>query len=81
MIARDVFGVIVRTVGFLCALYGFWCVGFGAMAYMGYVVPDYQIRDYFNGGMFQVVTGLVVLRAAEAIVRFTYRPGGNPDSN
>ena len=72
-VGREVFGVIVRTVGFLLTLYGVYCAVYFALLKVVSVPspPSYPHGWLIVFGVLYVVAGVVLLKG-EWIVRLAY---------
>ncbi len=79
MKASDVFGLIVRTIGFCVLLWGgayvlggtLWAVGLLHDAFLG------PATDFLVYGLACVIAGLGLLRSASWFVSFSYPNDGN----
>ena len=81
MKARDIFGIVIRTVGVVLLLFGFWYLQFAVAHAFG--LPQERSDDmvsYFMMGVATVLLGIVALRFARQIVSFSY-PGDRDDSD
>ena len=81
MKARDIFGIVIRTFGVAVLLYGFWYLSFAVAHACG--MPQERPDDmaaYFTSGIPAVLLGIVLLRCARQLVRFSY-PGDRDDSD
>jgi len=82
MSGRDLFGVVVRTFGFLTVLYGGYYGVFGLMdailreSWMATdrLRGDNEPGQYLLWGAVLVAIGFVIIRNAEFIVRLSYPP-------
>lgn len=70
----DIFGIVVRTIGVLLLLYGLWYLTFALAESMGIVAG--QTRDeaklLFITATAAIVVALILMRAADWVVRFSY---------
>ena len=74
MQAQELFGVVVRTLGLVIALYGVWYLTFAIGRVLRAVSPGkYPVRDHFIGGSLFLLIGGSLLIGADAIVRIAYR--------
>ena len=71
MKARDIFGIIVRTVGLCVALYAVWNLAFGIVMVLGFR-GNGLIFPYFTCGVPLLIVGIFLLRFGRQIVRFSY---------
>ena len=80
MKARDVFGIIVRSLGVCLLLFSFWHLVF-AFAFTFEVLPKSVYNDYYGGrdpfiyyvpGVPSFLVAVVMLRFGRQIVRFSY---------
>ena len=81
MKARDVFGIIIRVGGLTVTVLGLWYLVYAFAELFG--LPEQtpgEMRAYFAGGGPYTAVGLLVLRYARQIVRFSY-PGNRDDSD
>jgi hypothetical protein len=72
---KELFGVIVRTVGLTVAGYGAYSIVFGVAALITGHVTSRPAGTFVGWGIFYVAIGLPILRFAGCIVRFGYRSG------
>jgi len=81
MKARDIFGIVIRTIGVAILLFGFWYLAF-AVAQVGGMPQETpgEMAAYFTSGIPAVLIGVLFLRCARQIVRFSY-PGDRDDSD
>ncbi|RIK79342.1 MAG: hypothetical protein DCC67_10660 [Planctomycetota bacterium] len=72
----DVFGVVVRTIGVLCLLYGAWCAAVWLQFALGFseMLPS-AVRLQ---AVFLLAAGLGALRGADHVVGFAYPAAGVP---
>ena len=77
MKAPDVFGVIVRTIGFLLIIYGLWYVWYALdsipAALLGRDGADRSWIGYLIFGLPVITLGALFFFCADWIVRLTYR--------
>ena len=81
MKARDIFGIVIRIFGIVLLLFGFWYLAFGVALACG--MPQEtrgEMALYFSSGIPAVLIGILFLRCARQIVRFSY-PGDKDDSD
>ena len=81
MKARDIFGIVIRTLGVFILLFGLWYLVYAIAGACG--APEDspgEIAAYFTAGIPGVLIGVLVLRCARRIVRFSY-PGDRDDSD
>ena len=71
---REIFGIIVRTIGFIATVYSTYVLCFGILYWLG--MPK---RTAIEGtlpslifGAFYLVIGVLILRRADWIVRLAY---------
>ena len=73
MMATELFGVCVRVIGLLAAIYGIWMLPYGIA---GLIHPnaddEYQPSDYLIGGFTLTIVGLAVLFGARFISDWAY---------
>jgi hypothetical protein len=74
MSARDAFGLILRVMGLLGVLWGFFYLGSIVYWLLGTRVPGYTIYHYLVAAVLTLSVGLYFLRGAPHIVRFAF-PG------
>jgi hypothetical protein len=81
MKARDIFGIVVRAFGLVLMLYGLWFLAFAIAQACG-MPQEYpgEMAGYFVSGIPSFALGLIFLRCARQIVRFSY-PGERDDSD
>jgi hypothetical protein len=76
MNSQELFGVVVRTIGLIIALYGVWYLAFAILRTLGAVSPGkYPPREHFLGGVLFILVGVSLLIGADAIVWIAYRVG------
>ena len=82
MKGQDLFGLILRVLGLLLLIYGLWYLWYAAgQAFGGYPRDrDDEAKIYLASGLIALFLGLIVIRGARAIVRFSY-PGNREDSD
>lgn len=68
---RHVFGVIVRTLGLLVALYAIYSLIYAGAEEAMALVSTYSARTYFVLGLIYLTIGIVLIRG-EWLVRFAY---------
>jgi hypothetical protein len=74
MYAQELFGVVVRTLGLVVALYGVWYLAYAIGRALRVVSPgQYPLRDHFFGGLLFILVGGSLLIGADAIIRIAYR--------
>lgn len=81
MKARDVFGIVIRSIGIVILILGVWYLAFGVAQACG--VPQDtpgEMANYFVSGLPSCLLAVVFLRCARQIVRFSY-PGDREDSD
>lgn len=74
MKASDVFGIIVRTIGFCLLLLAPWYFLYGFIELGGWI-PEERAGEtlaMFITGVSFAVVGLAILRGASSFVRFSY---------
>ena len=74
MRARDIFGIIVRTVGLFLFLYSIWNLAFGivwVLGFWGRSHPDAAIA-YFTFGVPALIVGMLLMLRGRQIVRLCY---------
>ena len=73
MEAKELFGVVVRTLGLVIVLYGSWNVvfGFGRLA-RAIASSRNPTRLYFFTGVFFIVVGVLLISGADSIVAASY---------
>ena len=76
-LGRQSFGVVVRTLGLLIALYGIYCQGFSAVETTMTLAARYNPKAHAASGLAFLAFGILLLRG-EWIVRFAYGREGNP---
>ena len=76
MTPKEIFGIIVRTLGLFFFIYALYNLLYGIAFCAGILDrnPDYKIA-YFVTGTFFFVIGLYLLRGAPLLIRFSYPPG------
>jgi hypothetical protein len=83
MKARDVFGVGVRIVGLVVLLWSLWYLAFG-IAFVIRALEDTgheaDMGAYFTTGIPGFFVGMILLRFARQLVRFSY-PSDREDSD
>ena len=75
MKARDIFGIIVRSIGICAMLYSLWYLAFGIAVLLGVLADQRHTTEegaYFISGILGFVIGIVFLRFGREIVRFSY---------
>jgi hypothetical protein len=83
MKARDIFGIIVRSIGICAMLYSLWYLAFGVAVLVGLLADERHTTEegaYFISGIVGFVVGIVLLRFGREIVRFSY-PNDKNDSD
>ena len=81
MKARDIFGIVIRTFGVAILLFGFWYLAFAVAQACGMPQETHgEMAAYFTSGIPAVLLGILFLRCARQIVRFSY-PGDRDDSD
>lgn len=81
MKARDIFGVIIRLFGIALLLFSLWYLVFAIAEACG--LPETtagEMKAYFTSGVPMFLIGIIFLRCARQIVRFSY-PGDKDDSD
>ncbi|HWC59085.1 MAG TPA: hypothetical protein VHC44_05265 [Verrucomicrobiae bacterium] len=82
MKARDIFGVILRTIGVCLLLFSLWYLAF-AVAYLLKALQDSNneaaVGAYFTTGVPGFIIAVLLLCFSRQIVRFSY-PGNKDDS-
>jgi uncharacterized membrane protein len=76
MKARDIFGLIVRTVGLFLIIYSSWNVMGGVYS----MLTGQQFGAYFFYGIPGLLVGILLVGLARYFVRFSY-PGNKDDSD
>ena len=79
----ELFGVIVRTIGFLIVIYGLWNVWAGVENTFENLLPVSEGSDadlpsslpYFTFGVPALVLGIICFFLADWIVKLAYRDG------
>ena len=73
MSGRELFGVILRTLGALFALLGIYTTAFGLLDLLGFYLPSgaSDATEFVFGGM-EFVVGLLILMGSNFIVRLSY---------
>lgn len=82
MKARDLFGVIVRTIGLCAVLYSLWNLAFGVIAVFGLLGGSWaatRVVAYFTFGVPALIIGILLMLLARPIVRICY-PDNKDDS-
>ena len=83
----DWFGVVVRTVGLLCALYGLWNLLGAGMSVVENILyffhllaesPEYSAVSSAVDGAAALAAGLLLFFKAASIVRLTYEDHDTP---
>ena len=78
---RNIFGFVIRLVGLYLTLMGLWYLAYAAGQVCGAAQDTpHEMVGYFVAGVPSLLLGLVFLRFARQIVRFTY-PGNRDDSD
>lgn len=73
MSAPDIFGICVRVIGLLIAIYGFWCIPFAFQGrFFSVQDDDYESSDYLTGGITLAAIGLALLFGAKYLSEWTY---------
>ena len=74
----DLFGVVVRTLGLLLAVYGVWFLVYGVAQSLRVIaeVPEAETEAYFLSGLSAVAIGGVLMRCAHWFVQFSYPNSG-----
>ena len=75
MSAADVFGIIVRTIGLICTLYGAHYLAYGLAWLSGAERPKdegFKVTDYLFSGILYGVVGLALIFGAPTVVAFAY---------
>jgi hypothetical protein len=83
MKARDIFGIIVRTVGLCAVLYSIWNLAFGVIMVFGLFDGGSQtgsVVAYFTFGVPALIVGILLMLLARPIVRVCY-PDNKDDSD
>jgi hypothetical protein len=72
---RELFDVIVRTIGLLVLLRGLWWLHFSALAAFPYSGPpeDATWKSYIRPGIIYSIVGVLLIAYAEGISRLFYR--------
>jgi hypothetical protein len=70
---EDVFGLIVRTIGLLVALWGAWHLVFAIAQGANVTNSSHPTSAYAVSGVSAIVVGVGLLKAATALVAATYR--------
>ena len=82
MKARDIFGIILRTIGVCLLLFSLWYLAF-AVAYLvralGNSNDDGSMGAYFTTGVPGFIVSVLMLSFSRYLVRFSY-PGNKDDS-
>ncbi|HEY4417730.1 MAG TPA: hypothetical protein VGO57_18705 [Verrucomicrobiae bacterium] len=77
MKAKEFFGLIVRVVGLVAFIWGFWYLYSALFMWMHHEnIGSFVGSDYLAAGVMCVVVGLFLLRGADRVTNFTY-----PDSS
>jgi hypothetical protein len=69
--AKDIFGIIVRTIGLLVVLYGLYTVWYGVAAMVGLLNGIHSVAIYIIFGVFYVAFGLFLMRG-NWVTNFAY---------
>ena len=72
MEAKDLFGVVVRTLGLLIITSGLWYLAYAVSQAAGVSEETYPTRDYVVSGTLFTVLGVIQLLAAPVVVRVSY---------
>ena len=82
MKAKDIFGIIVRTVGLGIFLYSIWNLGFGMVTVLGFFGGSQPgaATAYFTFGVPAAIVGILLMVLGRQIVRLCY-PNNKDDSD
>jgi hypothetical protein len=70
---REAFGIVVRSLGMISVVYAAWQLTFAFSLAAGFTTDDqYVAGDYVCSITSLTLIGLVLLRGADALVRFAY---------
>ena len=73
MPGQRLFGVVIRTCGLICCLWGFWNLLWAFFQGAGLVTITEDTREYFLQGVAFFLVGLFLMRsAAPYLLRFSY---------
>jgi hypothetical protein len=70
---KDVFGIVVRTIGLLESLYGIWFLAYAVAQYAGASEETWPTGDYVITGGLWFVLGAALLLGAGLVERIAYR--------
>jgi hypothetical protein len=73
MAPKDAFGVIVRTIGLISALYGIWYLAFGFAQATNLSEVTYPTADYIVGGATWSIVGVGLMIGSPLVERIAYR--------
>lgn len=72
---RQIFGIIVRTIGFIAAAYSTFASFHIVAKLVGISVPSHlSFAGEIAGGVFYLLLGVAIIKSAEWITRFAYGP-------
>jgi len=82
MKAKDIFGLIVRVLALILVLYAIWNLSFAiamTVRLLAGTSHDSYMGAYYTFGVPALIIGLLLLRFARHVVKFSY-PTGKDDS-
>lgn len=82
MKARDIFGIVIRTLGVFILLHGLWYLVYAIAEACRILSEDSpgEMVSYFTAGIPATLIGMLFLRCARRIVHLSY-PGDRDDSD
>lgn len=81
MKARDIFGIVIRLLGVVLLLYGLWYLAYAIAELCGLPQDSPgEMAAYFTAGVPATLIGVLFVRCARQIVRFSY-PRDRDDSD
>ncbi len=80
---REAFGIVVRSLGLVAGVYAAWQLAYAFSLTIGLATDSqYAASDYVGSLASLTLIGLLLLRGADALVRFAYpTPPSTPIGN